>query len=196
MLGARPIDTPMDPIRKFLKEEGELFGDPSRYQRLVGKLNYLTITRPDISYAVSVLSQFLQMPRVSHWDAVIYMLRYLKRAPGLGLLYRPNEHLRVEAVSDVDWAGSPSYRRSTTGYCTFVRGNLITWKIKKQAVVVQSSAEAEYRAMAHTTSELAWLQHFFKRLGFQLLPLFSYFVIIKLQCILSLILCSMRGLNI
>ncbi|XP_042946560.1 uncharacterized protein LOC122279793 isoform X3 [Carya illinoinensis] len=166
MLGARPIDTPMDPNRKFLKEEGELFRDPGMYQRLVGKLNYLTITRPDISYAVSVLSQFLQTPRISHWDAVVHILRYLKRAPGLGILYRPNGHLRVEAFSDADWAGSPSDRRSTTGYCTFVGGNLVTWKSKKQTVVARSSAEAEYRAMAHTTSELTWLQHFLQEIGF------------------------------
>ncbi|XP_041024268.1 uncharacterized mitochondrial protein AtMg00810-like [Juglans microcarpa x Juglans regia] len=156
----------MDPNRKLLKDEGELFGDLGWYQRPVEKLNYLTITRPDISYAVSVVSQFLQTPRVSHWDAVIHVLHYLKRAPGLGLLYRPNGYLRIEAFSDADWAGFPSDRRSTTGYCTFMGGNLVTRKSKKQTVVAQSSAEAEYRAMAHTTSELTWLQHFLQEIEF------------------------------
>jgi hypothetical protein len=69
-LGARPVDIPMDPNQKLVKDERELFGDPGRYRRLVGKLTYLTITRPDISYAVSVVSQFLEAPRVSHWEAV------------------------------------------------------------------------------------------------------------------------------
>lgn len=76
----------------------------SRYRRLVGKLNYLTITRPDISYAVSVVSQFLEAPSVPHWDAVTRIVRYLKRAPGLGILYRRNGNLRVEGFTDADWA--------------------------------------------------------------------------------------------
>lgn len=166
LLGARPVDTPMDPNQKLLKDEGGLFEDPSRYRRLVGKLNYLTITRPDISYAVSVVGQFLEAPSVPHWDAVTRIVRYLKRAPGLGILYRRNGHLRVEGFTDADWAGSPSDRRSTTGYCTFLGGNLVTWKSKKETVVARSSAEAEYRAMAHTASELTWLQHFLQEIGF------------------------------
>ncbi|KAB1215703.1 Copia protein [Morella rubra] len=156
----------MDPNQKLLKDEGELFEEPGRYRRLVGKLNYLTITRPDISYAVSIVSQFLDTPWVSHWEAVIHIIRYLKKSPSLGILYRRNGHLRVEGFTDADWAGSPSDRRSTTGYCTFLGGNLVTWKSKKQTVVARSSAEAEYRAMAYTTSELTWLQHFLTEIGF------------------------------
>jgi hypothetical protein len=93
LLGARPVDTPMGPNQKLVNDEGELFEYPSRYRRLVGKLNYLTITRPAISHAVDVVSQLLEALRVSHWEAVIRIIRYLKRAPGLGILYRPNEHL-------------------------------------------------------------------------------------------------------
>jgi transposase InsO family protein len=166
LLGSRPVDIPMDPNKKLLKDEGELFEDPGRYRRLVGKLNYLTITRPDISYAVSVVSQFLEAPRVSHWEAITRIIRYLKRQPGLGILYRPNGHLRVEGFTSADWAGSPSDRRPTTGYCTFFGGNLVTWKSKKQTVVARSSAEAEYRAMAYTATELTWLQHFLQEIGF------------------------------
>jgi hypothetical protein len=166
LLGSRPVDALMDPNKKLLKDESELFEDPGRYRRLVGKLNYLTITRPDISYAVSVVSHFLEAPRVSHWEVVTRILRYLKRAPGLGILYRPNGHLKVEGFTDADWAGSPSDRRSTTSYCTFFGGNPVSWKSKKQTVVARSSAEAEYRAMAHTTTELTWLQHFLQEIGF------------------------------
>ena len=123
-------------------------------------MNYLTITRPDISYAVSVVNQFLKAPRVSHWEAVTRIIQYIKRQPGLGILYRPNGHLRVEGFTNVDWAGSPSDRWSTTGYCTFFGDNLVTWKSKKQIVVARSSAEAEYKAMAHAAAKLTWFQHF------------------------------------
>jgi hypothetical protein len=84
---------------------------------------------------------------------------------GLGILYRPNGHLRVEGFTNADWAGSPSDKRSTTKYCTFLGSNLVTWKSKKQTVVAQSSAEIEYRAMSNTTSELTWLQHFPREIG-------------------------------
>ena len=66
MLDCKPVDTPMDPNVKLVPGQGESFGDPGRYRRLVGKLNYLIITRPDISFPVSVVSQFLQSPCDSH----------------------------------------------------------------------------------------------------------------------------------
>ena len=97
-------------------------------------------------------------PHVPHWEAVIRIVRYLKAHPGCGLLNKANGHLRVEAFTDSDWAGSPSDRRSTTGYFTFLGGNLITWKSKKLTVISRSSAEAEYRAMAHTSCELMWIK--------------------------------------
>jgi hypothetical protein len=83
-LGARPVDILMDPNKKLVKDEGELFEDLGRYCRLVGKLTYLTITRPDISYVVSVVSQFLEAPRVLHWEAVTCIVRYLKELLALG----------------------------------------------------------------------------------------------------------------
>ncbi|RVW38614.1 Retrovirus-related Pol polyprotein from transposon RE2 [Vitis vinifera] len=93
---------------------GEPLGDPGRYRRLVGKLNYLTITRPDISFPVSVVSQFLQSPCDSHWDAVIRILRYIKSTPGQGVLYENRGHTQVVGYTDADWAGSPTDRRSTS----------------------------------------------------------------------------------
>ncbi|XP_075099322.1 secreted RxLR effector protein 161-like [Nicotiana tabacum] len=132
--------------------------DPDKYRKLVGKLNYLTITRPDISFAVSVVSQFLQAPCKDHWDAVIHILRYIKKAPGQGLLYEDKGHTDIVEYSDADWAGYPSDRRSTSGYCIMIGGNLISWKSKKQYVVARSSAEAEYRAMTLATCELIWLK--------------------------------------
>ena len=167
LLGAKPVETPMDPNVKLCIDQGEVFPHPDQYRRLVGKLIYLTNTRPDISFAVSMVSQFMSAPRLPHWEACIRIVKYLKAHPGRGLFYRSNGHLRVEAFTDADWAGSPSDRRSTTGYCTFIGGNLVTWKSKKQTVVARSSAEAEYRAMAHTTCEVVWLRSFLEELGFR-----------------------------
>ena len=166
MLDCKPVDTPMDPNVKLVPGQGEPLGDPGRYRRLVGKLNYLTITRPDISFPVSVVSQFLQSPCDSHWDAVIRILRYIKSTPGQGVLYENRGHTQVVGYTDADWAGSPTDRRSTSGYCVFIGGNLISWKSKKQDVVARSSAEAECRAMALATCELIWLRHLLRELRF------------------------------
>jgi hypothetical protein len=164
-LGSKPVATPMELNLKLMPDEGDFVDDPDTYRRLVGKLIYLTITRPDISYAVSIVSQFMTNPRVPQMNAVIRILKYLKNAPGCGLFYRSSGHLRIEGYTDADWAGSPSDRKSTTGYCTFIGGNLVTWRSKKQSVVARSSAEAEYRAMAHTTCELTWLRTVLQEFG-------------------------------
>lgn len=166
-LGAKPSGTPMMPNQQLVKE-GELCKDPERYRRLVGKLNYLTVTRPDIAYSVSVVSQFMSSPTVDHWAAVEQILCYLKAAPGRGILYKDHGHTRVECFSDADWAGSREDRRSTSGYCVFVGGNLVSWKSKKQNVVSRSSAESEYRAMAQSVCEIVWIHQLLSEIGFSI----------------------------
>ncbi|KAJ7954112.1 Retrovirus-related Pol polyprotein from transposon TNT 1-94 [Quillaja saponaria] len=157
MLGCRPAHTPIEANHKLQSDDGECV-DRERYQRLVGKLLYLSHTRPDIAYAVSVVSQFMHDPHFAHLDAVHRILRYLKSAAGKGLLFEKHKSLKLEAYTDADWAGSLDDRRSTSGYCIFVGENLVSWRSKKQTVVARSSAEAEYRAMAHGTCELLWLK--------------------------------------
>ena len=93
-------------------------------------------------------------------------MRYLKAHPGHGLLYKANGHLRVEAYIDANWVGLPLDRKSTTRYCTFLGGNLITWRNKKQTIVARSSVKAEYRAITHTSCELMWIKHLRKELRF------------------------------
>ena len=117
-LGVKPCSTPMTPNVQITKE-GDLFEDPERYRRLVGKLNYLTVTRPDIAYSVSVLSQYMSSPIVSHWAVVEHILWYLKEAPRRGILYKKHGHTRIECFFDVNWAGSKEDGRSTSGYCVF-----------------------------------------------------------------------------
>ncbi|XP_019192834.1 PREDICTED: uncharacterized protein LOC109187168 [Ipomoea nil] len=155
----------MDQGVKLLTGEGEPFEDPERYRRLVGKLNYLTITRPDIAFPVSVVSQFMSAPIQTHWEAAIRIVKYLKGVPGKWILYADHGYMRVEAFSDADWVGSPGDRKSMTGYCVFVGGNLVSWKSKKQNVVSRSSAESEYRAMAHVASEIVWVRNILKEVG-------------------------------
>ena len=100
-LGSKPCSTPMAPNVELTKE-GELFEDPERYRRLVGKLNYLTITHPDIAYSVSVLTQYMSSPTVSHSTAVEYILCYLKEAPRHGILYKKHGHARIECFSNTN----------------------------------------------------------------------------------------------
>ena len=132
--------------------------EKAQYQRLVGKLIYLAHTRPDIAYAVSVVSQFMHDPRERHLQAVNKILQYLKSSPGRGLLFKKEGKLAMEVYTDADYAGSIVDRRSTTGYCMFLGGNLVAWRSKKQNVVARSSAEAEFRAMAQGICELLWMK--------------------------------------
>ena len=99
----------------------------------------------------------MHSPKQIHLDAVFRVMRYLKSAPGKCLFFARHGHTQVEAYTDADWAGSVTDRRSTTGYCSFVGGNLVTWRSKKQSVVARSSAEAEFRAMAQGVCELLWV---------------------------------------
>lgn len=156
MLGCRPASYPIDPNHKLCAESGDPV-NKDRYQRLVGRLIYLCHTRPNISYAVSVVSRYMHDPRSGHLDAVYRILRYLKSSPGKGLMFKSFGHLNVEGSCDADWASCLDDRRSTSGYCVFVGGNLISWRSKKQSVVSRSTAEAEYRAMSLTVSEMLWV---------------------------------------
>jgi len=163
LLGAAPIDTPMEQGLK-LSDKGDLIKEPGRFRRLVGGLIYLTVSRPDITYVVHVLSRFMHQPRKLHMEAALRVVRYLKGAPGKGLFFSSNTDFRLRAYCDSDWAGCPLTRRSTIGYCVFLGPSLISWKSKRQKTVSLSSAEAEYRAMTRACCELTWLQYLLKDL--------------------------------
>ncbi|KAH9685044.1 protein kinase domain-containing protein [Citrus sinensis] len=153
-LGTRPCSFPMEQNLKLSNDQGTLCQNPDQYRQLVGRLIYLTITRPEITYAVNILSQFMHTPRRPHYDATLRVLRYIKSSPGASILLSSTSSLELSAFSDSDWASCPMNRRSTTGYFIMLGNSPISWKTKKQPVVSRSSAEAEYRAMATTTCEL------------------------------------------
>lgn len=104
-----------------------------------------------------ILAQFLHKPRQKHWDAAVRLVRYLKGLPGQGILLSATSDLALSAFSDSDWAACPLTRRSLTGYIVMMGNSLVSWKTKKQPTASRSSAEAEYRAMAMTCSELKWM---------------------------------------
>lgn len=134
MLGCRPADSPIEVNHHLCSGVGNSV-EEERYQRLVGRLIYLSHTWPVIVYAIGIVSQFMHDPCATHFKAVYHILRYLKSVPGKGILFYNYGHLRLEAFTDADWAGSVDDRTPTSGCCTFVGGNLVTWRSKKQTVV-------------------------------------------------------------
>lgn len=149
----------MEPNLKLSKHSGTVLAasEITAYRRLVGRLLYLQISRPDICFAVHCLSQFLQQPTDEHLNAVHHLLRYLKRSPGQGVILKVSSTFQFKAFVDAEWGTCPDTRRSVTGFCVFLGDSLISWKSKKQPTVSRSSAEAEYRGLASVTSEVLWL---------------------------------------
>ena len=165
MLNCRPVDTPIEMNHGLVIHPNQVPTNKERYQRLVGKLIYLSHTRPDIAYAVSVVSRFMHDPSKDHMKAVYRILRYLKSSPGKGLFFAKTQSREVSGYTDANWAGDRTDGKSTSGYFTFVGGNLVTWRSKKQKVVARSSAESEYRGMVHGVCELLWIKRILRDLG-------------------------------
>ena len=159
------VDTPIEYNCRLNSHDDEPLSDATFYRQLIRSLIYLTVTRPDISYAVHVVSQFMTAPRSPHYATVLGILRYLKGIIFDDLHFSFHSSLTLQAYSDADWACDPTDRRSTTGYCFLQSDSLISWRSKKQTVVARSSTEAEYRALVATTIELIWLRWLLKDLG-------------------------------
>ena len=162
---SKTVDTPVELNAHLTPTGRKPLSNPSLYRRLVGSLVYLTVTCPNISYAVHQVSQYLSAPRSTYYAVVLRILRYLKGTLFHGLFYSAQSLLVLRAFSDANWTGDPTDRRSTTGYCFFLGSSLISWRSKKQTFVAHSNTEAKYRALADTTSELLWLRWLLKDLG-------------------------------
>ncbi|WKA04771.1 hypothetical protein VitviT2T_022778 [Vitis vinifera] len=159
LLDSKPIHTPMI-VSQHLTSDGPAFSDPTLYRSLVGVLQYLTITRPNIAHVVNSVSQFLHAPTADHFLAVKRILRYVKDTLHFGLTFLPSAAPGALVVYfDADWAGCPDTCRSTFGYFIYLGDNLVSWSAKKQPTISHSSCESEYRALATTATELLWLTH-------------------------------------
>ncbi|XP_058202763.1 uncharacterized mitochondrial protein AtMg00810-like [Rhododendron vialii] len=176
MVSCKPCSTPLPSNSKLSQHDGDLLDDPTIYRSMVGGLQYLTLSRPDIAFAVNQVCQFMQHPKTSHLQVVKRIYRYIKGTIEHGLSFHYSSDNTLRAFSNADWPGLDD-RRSTTGACIFLGPNLLTWTAKKQSTVSRSSTEAEYRALATTTAELRWLGYLFRELGLPLGPRLVFFVI-------------------
>jgi len=159
MATCNPAATPTDTKPKPSTTDGALLKDATAYRSVAGALQYLTITRPDIAYAVQQVCLHMHAPRDVHHTMLKRILRYIKGTLHLGLQLRTATSPTITAYSDADWAGCPDTRRSTSGFCIFIGNSLVSWSSKRQTTVSRSSAEAEYRAIANAVVECSWLRH-------------------------------------
>ncbi|XP_017406653.2 uncharacterized mitochondrial protein AtMg00810-like [Vigna angularis] len=142
LLGCQPVSTPIQLGTKFSKTEGKPYSNVHAYRRLLDRLLYLTNTRPNLSFVVSTLSQFLSNPLEDHYAVVIRILRYIKSNPGQGLLFPSNTEHAIKAFSDSYWAACPDTRRSVIGFNVFYGASLISWKSEKQVPLFYDNQSA------------------------------------------------------
>ncbi|CAM8906724.1 unnamed protein product [Rhodiola kirilowii] len=159
----KPAKTPMQTKHSLSLSTAPLLSDSLTYRRLVGKLIYLTITRPDLAYPVHIISQFLQHPTEEHLSAAFTLLRYIKAAPAQGIFFSSQSDLQLQAFCDADWAACPLTKRSIIGHCVMLGSSIISWKTKKHPVVSRSSSE--YRSMAAVCCELTWFARLIAEMG-------------------------------
>lgn len=167
MQHCKPSSTPLSSTEKLSLAEGEILNqeDGTRYISVVGALQYLTLTRPDISLVVNKVCQFLHAPTSLHWTAAKRILRYVKNTLSMGIHFSKSSSTFVSAFSDSEWAGCVDDRRSTCGYAVFFGPNLISCCVRKQAIVSRSSTEAEYKALANATAKVIRVKSILKELG-------------------------------
>ncbi|KAL3830766.1 hypothetical protein ACJIZ3_019568 [Penstemon smallii] len=165
MADCKPVHSPMATSTRLSAYDSPNFEDPTLYRSVVGSLQYLLFTRPDLAFSVNKVCQYMHSPRVSHWQCVKRILRYLKSTADFGLLLQPSPNPCLAAFTDADWAGCLDDRKSTGGFCIFFGKNLVSWSSKKQSTIARSSTEAEYKALAHATCEVLWIQSLMTELG-------------------------------
>jgi hypothetical protein len=141
--------------------------DATLYRQLVGSLLYLTHTRPDISFVVGLVAQYMKTPHEIHWKASKRILRYVHGTVQFGIHYHSRGTPLLVGFTDLDWAGDPNDQKSTTGYVFSLGSRPVTWAYKKQQAIALSSAEAEYRAAVNASQEALWLRQILSEFGFQ-----------------------------
>ncbi|CAL1381539.1 unnamed protein product [Linum trigynum] len=165
MENCNPVSTPAECGLKLSKDDKGEKVNSTKFRSLVGSLRYLTCTRPDILYAVGLVSRYMEAPTMSHWNAAKRILRYIKGTIDHGLLYTKSENFKLVGYCDSDWAGDVDDRKSTTGFVFFLGDKAFTWSSKKQAIVTLSTCEAEYVAATSCACHAIWLRKLLKELN-------------------------------
>ena len=167
MLDCKLASSPSCPNTRLSLHNGDPLPDPHAYRSMVGALHYLTFTRPDISFAVHQVCQYMSTPTTTHLAAAKRVLRYIRGTFNHGIEFTPGP-VSLSPYTDADWAGDPDDRHSTSGFLVYLCHNAITWSAKKQATVSRSSTESEYRALAIASTELCWVCSLLQDLGIYL----------------------------
>jgi len=170
MLAFKPYPTPMVSNTRLHQNSLKIFSDPTLYRSIVGTLQYLLVTRPELSYSVNKFAQFMHSPQLHHWQAVKRILRYLARTIDHGLLLHQQSSSFIKVFSDADWGADLDDRKSTSGFCIYLGSNLISGSAHKQKTVSRSSTEVEYRAIATVIIEILWLKSLLHELHIQTPP--------------------------
>lgn len=163
MDGAKEVATPLNSTDKLSCIDGLPLVDPTPNRKLVGSLQYLAITRPDVSFAINRLSQFMHASTQLHWQSLKQVLRYLKGTIHHGLFLKRGSPIILTTFSDSDWGGNNG-GRSTTAYVLYLGSNIISWTSVRQKSVSRSSTEAEYKALANATAKIMWVQNLLRDL--------------------------------
>jgi hypothetical protein len=159
------VHNPVVPGFKIMKDEGGVEVDSTMFKRIVGSLMYLTATRPDMMYVVSLISRFMERPTELHLNAAKRVLRYLKGTMSFGLFYRKGEKQELIGYTDSDYAGDQDDRKSTSGYVFMLSSGAVSWSSKKQPVVTLSTTEAEFIVAASSACQAVWLRRILQQLN-------------------------------
>ncbi|KAE8661273.1 serine/threonine-protein kinase PBS1-like [Hibiscus syriacus] len=157
MEGAKPTSTPMSTTTVIKANDGSGVKNATEFRQILGSLQYVLLTRPDIAYSVNRLQQYMHGPKASQWAMAKRILRYLKGTVNHGLFLKKGNATTITAFSDADWGGNRDDRTSTSGYVVYLGDNPISWKSTKKRTVAWSSTEAEYRSLANAAAEVKWL---------------------------------------
>eukprot|EP00253_Pinus_taeda_P034786 PITA_34786 len=158
MIERNPLTTPMEQNINLTSIEGKEFEDATKYRQLVGSLNYLTTTRPNISFVVGILSRFMQNPCEGHWSTAKRVLRYLKGNQDFGIKYTQVDDFSLIGYSNSDFNGDKETGVSTLGYAMSLGSRAVSWRSRKQSVPIDSTTEVEYVATIEATKEIVWLR--------------------------------------
>ncbi|XP_057830264.2 secreted RxLR effector protein 161-like [Cryptomeria japonica] len=156
MAACKAFATPIALGEKLTKEDASPKVDATQYRSLVGSLMYLTTSRPDIMYTMSLVSRFMHDPHESHWQAAKIILRYVSGTQNFGIRYSPTDKFELVGYTDSDWAGSVDDRKSTVGYVFSFGSGVVSCTSKKQATVALSSVEVEYMAASSASSQVSF----------------------------------------